>query len=178
MSVSITYKMPDGSRIVITNVDPATVNIDVVPADSYESKVVTGLPPAEPEEEDAPELFLKEAEPDPSDVMSEGFPEGGEETGPEEDPRMAMLPKPLQTRWAQEAPELGVAMDARGPTPQKRAGMGFIRGMWMTVFGAMGFGITWLVDNYSSLNLPVWIGLGLGSVAYGVKKFFWPDTLF
>jgi len=48
--------------------------------------------------------------------------------------------------------------------------------MWTFVFPGLGFAITYAVDEWTSLGVPTWVGLLIGSVCYMVKKRFFPNT--
>jgi hypothetical protein len=62
-----------------------------------------------------------------------------------------------------------------GKAQVSRTAAAAIRGMWTFLLTAGGFGVTWLVDNFTTLNVPVWTGLIIGSAAYAAKKAMWPD---
>ena len=53
-----------------------------------------------------------------------------------------------------------------------------IRGMWTFIFPGLGFAITYAVDQWTSLGVPTWVGLVIGSVCYMIKKRVWPNTTF
>lgn len=84
---------------------------------------------------------------------------------PVEEPNVAL---PLQTK--QDLPE-----------KPKRGLRAFIRAAWTFVFSAMGEGLTYLVNNTTSLNLPPGVGVALGAgaagLSYGIKKYVSPDSL-
>ena len=51
-----------------------------------------------------------------------------------------------------------------------------IRGLWTFVFPGLGFAIAYAVDEWTSLGLPTWTGLLIGSVCYMAKKRWFPDS--
>jgi hypothetical protein len=57
---------------------------------------------------------------------------------------------------------------------KERTIMGAIRFMYTFATTAFGFGIVWLVDNFTSLNVPMWVGLLIGSLAYATKRYLKP----
>ena len=51
-----------------------------------------------------------------------------------------------------------------------------IRGLWTFVFPGLGFAITYVVDQWTTLGLPTWTGLVIGSVCYMLKKRYFPAS--
>lgn len=83
------------------------------------------------------------------------------------------------------APECpGGVVVVEGPTgrdkPKKeRLDAAAIRTGWSILFPALGFGVSVIAETYSSLPVPQpWTGIVIGALAYGVKKYVWPDTQF
>jgi len=58
---------------------------------------------------------------------------------------------------------------------KERTVMGAIRFMYTFVSTAFGFGVVWLVDNFTALDVPLWVGLFIGSLAYATKRYLKPD---
>jgi hypothetical protein len=72
--------------------------------------------------------------------------------------------------------------DMKASAEKPRRGLhAFIRGAWTFTFAAMGEGLTYLVNNTTSLNLPPGVGTAVGAgaagLAYGIKKYVAPDTV-
>ena len=63
-------------------------------------------------------------------------------------------------------------------TPKQRTVMGVVRAMWTAVLPGIGFALTAVVDQYTALDVPMWAGIVVGAVAYGVKRAIWPDGTF
>ena len=66
----------------------------------------------------------------------------------------------------------------RARPKKQRAGMAAIRGVWTFLLPGLGFGVAFLVDNFTSLNIPLWVGLPIGALAYSAKRYWWPDSTF
>ena len=71
-------------------------------------------------------------------------------------------------------------------TKEERSLMGFIRYTCTVVLSAIGCVISWTVDNFIAMwsNDMIhleWMTLPLAvfitGILYGIKKYFWPDTI-
>ena len=61
---------------------------------------------------------------------------------------------------------------------KQRTVMGAIRAMWTAVLPGVGFALTAVIDQYTALDVPMWVGIVIGAVAYGVKRALLPDGTF
>ena len=99
-------------------------------------------------------------------------------------PRAALPPEyPPVPAAAPELPpapipdEVGDSMTlAAAPTKKKRTVWGVIRAAWFIIFTAVGEGLTYLLNNLTTLNLPPGTATAIGAVGYGLKRGIWPDS--
>jgi len=86
--------------------------------------------------------------------------------------------------WTVAQVEVDRAIAARAGQPLGRARpraerffMGMIRTGWGIIFPGLGFALTVVADTYSSLPIPQpWTAIGVGALAYGLKRYWWPDA--
>ena len=64
------------------------------------------------------------------------------------------------------------------PKPKpSRSLAGLIRTMWATVLPGVSAMLILTIDNLFNLGVPVWLCIPIGGVLYGVKKYYFPDTI-
>ncbi|MEN6426086.1 MAG: hypothetical protein ABFE13_12025 [Phycisphaerales bacterium] len=63
-------------------------------------------------------------------------------------------------------------------TRKQRSFKAGVRTVWASVSPAIGFCVVWMVNSFSDIGLPWWIGVPIGGACYGLKRYFWPDEEF
>lgn len=70
-------------------------------------------------------------------------------------------------------------MRGRARPRRQRRRMAAIRALWSFVMPAIGFIVTYVAESWANLGIAqVPIALALGALAYGAKRYWFPDTEF
>lgn len=97
-----------------------------------------------------------------------------------QEPELPPAPEPGEAGFdaTQVAAPLGDLPLCAAPvyTKKRRSLMGTIRAGWFVIFTGVGEGLTYALNNLTTLNLPPGTATITGAVLAGTKRALWPDT--